>query len=696
MTKQFEWQTAPPESERLSKPGLDALRDALAEEQTASLLVVRNDRIVYEWYAPGHGRDRKHYNASMDKAIVSGLSLLVAMTDGRISPDDPAWKYIPAWKDHPQKSRITIRHLATHSAGIENAEVSLAERQKDLAAGRSRGDHHMALPGWKGQFWRRRQNPFLIARDEAPVVFPPGSQYAYSNPGIGMLDYAVAASLTGAAHEDTLSMLRERIMRPIGVGDEEWVIGYGTGYDTDGLKLYAGWGGGSQTARSVARVGRLMLRKGNWEGRQLINPVIVEAAVRYAGAPVPDRSYDLQPAAGLSWWINFDGAMASLPRDAFAGMGAGGQMLVVIPSLDMIVVRHGENGGERLWAWAEEHLFRPLMEAILPPCAYSPVITKIEWAPPETIVRKGFDHGAGGWRPRNACDNWPITWADDDCLYTAYGDGWGFEPPAPRRLSMGTAKVLGDPPDVQGVNIPSNAECTGDGPSGRKASGMLMVDGVLYMWVRNANRKGQHSHLGWSTDHAKTWTWADWQFEEFGYCTFLNFGRNYEGARDEYVYVYSHDDPSAYVGADRMILARVPKDKIAQRAAYAFFAGLDAGRPAWSEDVSRRQAVFTHPGCCLRSGVSYNAPLGRYLWWQQIPKAPYADTRFSGGLGVYDAPEPGGPWTAVYYTECWDVGPGETGSFPTKWIGTDGRTVHLVFSGDDAFSVRKATLTVRS
>jgi len=695
---QFTWQQAEPESQGMSGPRLEALRDSLASKQTTGLVLVRNDRIVCEWYAPDYGPDKRHYNASMDKALVAGVSLAVAMSDGRISPDDPACKYIPAWKGHPQKSQITIRHLATHCSGIENAALKLSDEQRRaiMVEAEIRGRHQADLPGWKGDFWRRERSPFLIARDEAPVIFPPGSQYDYSNPGIGMLCYAVAASLRGAQHEDLLSLLRERIMRAIGIADDDWAIGYGTEYEAQGLKLHAGWGGGSYTARAIARVGRLMLRKGDWQGRQLINPAVVEAAVGYAGTPIPDRTLDCQPASGLSWWTNCDGALAWLPRDAFAGMGAGNELLVVIPRLNMIIVRQGEQFTGRLWAGADEHVFRPIMEAILPPCPYSPVITGLEWAPASTIVRKGFNHGADGWRTRNACDNWPITWADDDCLYTAYGDGWGFEPPVPIRLSMGTAKVLDDPPDIRGVNVRSDAECTGDGPTGRKACGMLMVDGVIYMWVRNANNHGAHSLLGWSTDHAETWTWADWKFEEFGYCTFLNFGRNYQGARDDFVYVYSHDNPSAYVGADRMILARAPKEAIADRTAYEFFAGLDSdGEPLWSEDVSRREAVFTHAGCCLRSGVTYNAPLRRYLWWQQIPKAPYADTRFDGGLGVYDAPEPWGPWTAVYYTECWDVGPGETGSFPTKWMSPDGRTVHLVFSGGDAFSVRRATLTVR-
>jgi hypothetical protein len=102
--------------------------------------------------------------------------------------------------------------------------------------------------------------------------------------------------------------------------------------------------------------------------------------------------------------------------------------------------------------------------------------------------------------------------------------------------------------------------------------------------------------------------------------------------------------------------------------------------------------VFVHAGHCYRSGISYNAGLRRYLWSQTLPGG---DARFEGGFGIYDAPEPWGPWTTAYYTERWDVGPGETSSMPTKWMSADGATVHLVFSGDDAFSVRRATIPQR-
>jgi hypothetical protein len=95
----------------------------------------------------------------------------------------------------------------------------------------------------------------------------------------------------------------------------------------------------------------------------------------------------------------------------------------------------------------------------------------------------------------------------------------------------------------------------------------------------------------------------------------------------------------------------------------------------------------------MRSSVSHRVPSGRYLWWQQLPNNPAKpDTRFQGGFAVYDAPEPWGPWTTVFYTELWDCGPGETGCFPTKWMSEDGKTVWLVFSGDDYLSVRQAAL----
>ena len=695
MEESFEWERATPESQYMSGSRLDAMRDELERRGTKTLLIVRNDRIIYEWYAPDFGPGEQHYTASLAKALVGGLSLMLALDDGLLEVDDLACKYVPAWKDDPLKSRITVRHLATHSSGIEDAEQHPPGGRENRRGRRPHRPanltkHHMELPGWKGEFWRRDPNPFLNARDDAPVLFEPGSDVAYSNPGMAMLAYVVTAALKDGPHKDIRTLLRERIMRPIGVADEEWSIGYGETHETDGLPLVANWGGANFTARAVARVGRLMLSKGNWQGRLLISPEWVEKVTEYAGTPVPDRSAGTPgPGSGLCWWLNFDGVFRSLPRDAFWGSGAGNQVLLVSPILELIVVRNGSQLTDDHLQGIAEFLFEPLAGAILPPCPPSPVIAGIEWAPSARIMRQCYMRGTDG------SDNWPCTWADDDALYTAWGDGWGFERGVvPEKLSMGVSKVVGDPPEHVGENVRSNAEFAGMGRRGKKASGMLMVEGVLYMWVRNANGDGKHCQLGRSRDHGQSWNWADWKFEELGYCTFLNFGKNYAGAHDDYVYVYSHDHPSAYVAADRMILARVPKDAVTTRDAYEFFTGLDQeGRPCWSADIAERGAVFTHKHRCLRSGVSYDAGLGRYLWWHQLPNhMTDPRTRFYGGFAVYDAPEPWGPWTNVYYTKLWDVGPGETGCFPTKWMSEDGTNVHLVFSGNDTFAVREGTL----
>src|SRR5687767_8031783 len=81
----FEWQLATPESQGMSRAKLDALKDKLAKRKTRAFLVIRNDKIVYEWYAEDHGADRKHGTASLAKALVAGLSLAVALTDGRLA-----------------------------------------------------------------------------------------------------------------------------------------------------------------------------------------------------------------------------------------------------------------------------------------------------------------------------------------------------------------------------------------------------------------------------------------------------------------------------------------------------------------------------------------------------------------------------------------------------------------------------------
>lgn len=665
------WETAAPESLGLNRARLEAATRELAARGTKAFLVARRGRIVWEWYASDHGPGKPHYTASLAKALVGGMSLLIALNDGRLNPDDPAWKYIPAWKDDPLRSRITIRHLATHSSGIEDAEEG--------------GRPHNQLPGWKGAFWKQDPDPFSISIRQAPVIFEPGSRYAYSNPGMAALAYAVTSSLRGAPQQNIRDLLRERLMDPLGVDSGDWSVGYGKTHRLDGLDLHANWGGGSYTARAAARVGQLMLQRGEWRGARLVSPEWVDRVTRYAGAPLPNRpANNPQPGCGLAWYTNFDGVWPRVPRDAFAGAGAGNQVMLVVPSLDMIIVRNGQQiMNEGFWLGVVNYLFNPVMEALQPsPAPYPPsaAVRATEFSPLNEIACAAPDS-----------DNWPLTWADDGDQYTSYGDGRGFPPFTETKLSQGFAKIAGPPGSFQGINIRSpSGERLGDGARGPKASGLLMADGVLYLWVRNTG----NAQLAWSEDRGRTWQWGFRLETSFGSPAFLNAGQNYSAARDGYVYTYSQDGPSAYESYDSLVLARVPRRRIRERSAYEFFVRLDAGRPVWSPRIEERGPVFHYPGHCQRVDALYNPGLGRYLL--------ALGYNHSGGWGLFDAPHPWGPWTTVFHTDYWGLGDTHGYRLPAKWISPDGRTLHLVFSGRrhnarlyDAFCVRRLTLAAR-
>ena len=649
--------------------GLDAFKLNEARDYAltggGSGYITRGGKLVLAW-----GDLKKRYDLKSTTKSFGATALGVAILDGKIALTDKVTKHHPHFGTPPNSNaqtgwldQITILHLATQTAGFEK-------------------------PGGYEK-----------------LTFEPGTKWAYSDGGPNWL----AECVTLVYQQDVDQLMFDRVFTPLGITRDDLVWRNNSYRDKtiDGIPRREFGSGISANVDAMARFGLLYLRNGEWNGKRLLP----EDFVKQAGTTIPSvvglpevdpKNYgNASDHYGLLWWNNADGTLKNVPRDAYWTWGLYDSLIVVIPSLDIVVTRAGQSwkrhDGDDHYAVLEPFL-GPIAEAaadnllerkpapnkgpaskgaLVAPYPPSPVISGIEWAPVETMTRRA-----------RGSDNWPLTWADDDQLYTAYGDGKGFEPFIDVKLSMGLAKISGPAEDFEVANVRSPTfETTGDGVRGKKASGLLMVDGTLYLWARNAG----NSQLAWSSDHGKTWTWSDWKLtESFGAPTFLNFGRNYYGARDAFVYVYSHDHNSAYEPADRMVLARVPMGQLTERQAYEFFAGTDAsGLPKWTSDVSKRMAVFDHPGRCYRSGISYNTSLQRYLWCQIIPGT---DTRFEGGFAIYDAPEPWGPWTTVYFTENWDIGPGETSSIPTKWISNDGRKVHLVFSGDDCFSVRQAIL----
>ena len=670
-----EWKTARPAEVGMDDAKLDRAREYALTGGGAGV-VTRHGRLVLSW-----GDVSKRFDLKSTTKSIGVTALGLAIADGKLKLTDKVVSRHSAFGIPPESNqktdwldRITIQHLATQTAGFEK-------------------------PG-----------------GYTKLTFEPGTKWAYSDGGPNWL----AECVTLAYRRDVNELLFERVFTPLGIsrGDLRWRNNSYRAKELDGLARREFGSGISANVDAMARIGYLYLREGHWNGKQLIPREFVKAASRpvksVVGLPEVDakRFGNASDHYGLLWWNNADGTLKGVPRDAFWSWGLYESLIVVIPSLDIVVARGGRSW-KRNWSGhydVLEPFFKPIVASVrkadskpsqgevrsnpgqpnarevqqenssnsgdLPP---SPVFRGIAWAPASTIIRKA----PGG-------DNWPVTWGDDDAMYSAYGDGRGFKPFVEKKLSMGLVRITGGPSDFVGDNLRSvTAERTGGGASGPKVSGLLMARGVLYMLVRNT----KNSQLAWSADRGETWTWADWKFTtSFGYATFLNFGRNNQGSRDDVVYVFSQDSDSAYRRADRMVLARASLDALTKQASWEFFVRRGEDGPVWSSIVSERGAVFTRPGLCYRSSVSYNAALQRYLWCQT---GPGKDTRFRGGLAIFDAPEPWGPWTRVFATDRWDVGPGETSCLPTKWMSKDGRTVHLVFSGDDHFSVRKGTLRLR-
>jgi hypothetical protein len=308
-------------------------------------------------------------------------------------------------------------------------------------------------------------------------------------------------------------------------------------------------------------------------------------------------------------------------------------------------------------------------------------------------------------------DLWTVTWGADDNLYAAWGDGGGFGgTDQDGRVATGFARIEGPPERFVGFNVNG-----GKNPAHRasfaergKTGGMLAVGDRLYAWLNTQNGKWPDvdQALIWSDDGATSWKRSPWAFPKgrgnLKPATFLNFGKGYTGIPEDvrgYVYFYGQrqgEEENTYLG-------RAPQDRPTDRDSYEFLSGINGEKPRWSPDPGKARPVFADAnGTGDLIGVVYAPGLKRYLL-SCFHKGP-------GQLGVFDGPNPWGPWTTVAYEEHWGGmgvdGEGLTCSFPQKWMSADGRTLWCIFSmygkgakqgidAHDKFNVVKAALPLR-
>jgi hypothetical protein len=319
-------------------------------------------------------------------------------------------------------------------------------------------------------------------------------------------------------------------------------------------------------------------------------------------------------------------------------------------------------------------------------------------------------------------DLWPCTWAMDDDLYCAWGDGGGFDGNDDRigRVSLGFARVHGTPgadgTGFQGKNVWGQlpyAQVQAD--FGGKVDSLIAVAGSLFaiggFWTSaNSADPAHHGEAGplkallRSDDGARSWSIVSTS-AAFSTGSFLDFGRD---NRDGHGYVYIYYQRAGE--ADRFYLKRIREDRLAARAPrdsdlqYWQRAHRLIYSTIWSSREADASPVFFDPRGVLTQFVVYDARLDRYLLTIGHHPQGNAATGSAGQIGLFEAAHPWGPWNTVGYYDDWDgISARDDGDFlglhiPSKWISADGASFWAVFSdvgAYDAFNLVKGALSVR-
>lgn len=299
--------------EHVSDPSAFADAARLAEtKNAAALLVIQRGRVVLERHWHGHQAGDWTNSASMAKTITA-LLIGIALDEGKIgSLDDPAAKWLPAWRDDARR-RITLRHLLQMHSGLRPMG-KYEEPYSDAS--------YLALG-----------TDLRYVVENIPAETEPAQRFDYNDVNFQALGF-VLESATSRRYADYLS---EKLWKPIGAGAAAlWL-------DRDGGSARA-FGYLFATASDWGRVGELLLHEGEWEGKTVISRGYLGEMLK----PSPS-----EPIYGLGIWLANDDHQRReceppfLASGIFYLDGRFKQRVYVIPSHDIVIVRLGENADGR-------------------------------------------------------------------------------------------------------------------------------------------------------------------------------------------------------------------------------------------------------------------------------------------------------------------------------------------------------------
>ena len=339
--------------------------------------------------------------------------------------------------------------------------------------------------------------------------------------------------------------------------------------------------------------------------------------------------------------------------------------------------------------------------------ANDPKLVVIYGAPPYAnstyVTDITFNEGTDGSSGAPGSDNWPVCEADDGHQYAIWGDGSGFAPTENSNyVSFGVARIEGSRASFTGYNrlngyLPEYTQAI-DG----KSYGIICIGGALYAWWGPGNGVTSYTETKMikSTNYGQSWTTSTWDLvTDSATCimpTFCTFGANYAGNIDGYVYMYFIRKQGTPTGLGVMIpgyidLARVPVADIFDKTQFEWFTGMSGDTPTWSSTIGNRTAVFSDAsnGVGWNCSVSYNPGIGRYILMTE-----HAVT-MQGNLGIFEAPNPWGPWKTVKYYSGWRSTASMFWNISNKWSSGNGFTLFYTGNGtyDDLWMIDGSFVT---
>jgi CubicO group peptidase (beta-lactamase class C family) len=301
-----DWPSATP-----SEAGLDVTRimDLVQRARSgqygriASLLVVRDERLVVEEYFNGWSADRPHTLQSVTKSVTALLTG-IAVQSGQLALNDRVTRYFPQYEPIPADSRkqaVTVGDLLSMRSGLDWSESN--------------------YPGSPLQRLNECQCDWLRFVLDWPMREGPGTRWEYISGNTILL-----GGVGGAATGQRLDLFAATaLFAPLHITGESWVRGLPDGLPHAGGGLYL-------KPRDMAKLGVVVLDQGRWQGRPIVQPEwigLITSRVTPGVRTWAGHSFDY----GYGWWSTSDGG-----RDVIAASGAMGQWILVVPVARLVVV----------------------------------------------------------------------------------------------------------------------------------------------------------------------------------------------------------------------------------------------------------------------------------------------------------------------------------------------------------------------